>query len=104
MASSTQLIGHVATVSDNEALHSKRDVIKARNARQFQRRLGNPPDAKLKRVLSHGQITQCDILPADIPRATEIYGPNLEALKGRTTTRKAFPFPNLDLSTRVTIY
>ena len=35
MASSTQLIGHVATVSDNEALHSKRDVIKARNARQF---------------------------------------------------------------------
>ena len=84
MASITQLIGHVATVSDNEVLHSKRDVIKARNARQLQRRRGNPPDAKLKRALSHGKITHYDIHLTDITRATEIYGARQPARPSRS--------------------
>ena len=92
----------VTTVKDNEALYPKRDVIKEKAVRQLQQRLANLPDAKLKRALSQGQITHTDILPADVTRATEIYGPSLEALKGRTTTRKAIPFPHTDISTRVT--
>lgn len=102
MALDDHLSGHIATVAENEARHSKRDVTKAKLARQLQRRLGNPPDAKLKRALSLGQITHSDILPIDITRATEIYGPNLESLKGRTTYKKATPFPAPVTPTRVT--
>ena len=87
----------------DEAVYPKRDVIKARAARQLQRRFANPLDAKLKRALSQGQITHSDVFPANATRATEIYGPGLEALKGRTTCRKALPFPRLDISARATI-
>ena len=97
-----QRTGLVTTVKDNEALYPKRDVIKAKAARQLQQRLANPPDAKLKRALPSSSVPHTDILPADVTRATDIYGPSLEALKGRTTTRKAIPFPHTDISTRVT--
>ena len=102
MDPTSPLTGLVTTVKDNEALYPKRDVIKAKAARQLQRRLANPRDAKLKRPLSQGQITHSDVLPADVTRATEIYDPSLEALKGRTTTRKVLPFPRLDILTRAT--
>ena len=97
-----QRTGLVTTVKDNEALYPKRDVIKAKAARQLQQHLANPPDAKLKRALSQGQITHTDVLLADVTRATDIYGPSLEAFRGRATTRKAIPFPRMVISTRVT--
>ena len=97
-----QRTGLVTTVKDNEALYPKRDVIKAKAARQLQQHLANPPDAKLKRALSQCQITHTDVLLADVTRATDIYGPSLKALRGRTTTRKAIPFPRMVISTRVT--
>ena len=43
----------ITTVADNEALHSKRDVTKAREAREFTQRLANPPDQRLTTALSH---------------------------------------------------
>jgi hypothetical protein len=76
-------------VSDNEAQHSKRDVIKAREARNFQQRLANPPDHRLATALSHGCIIAPHILPADVSCSDTIYGPNPRALQGRTTTTGA---------------
>lgn len=84
---------HITTTKENEARFSKREVALAQQARELQRRLCNPPDNKLIEAINHGVITNPGILPADIKRATTIYGPSLEALKGRTTTKKADPFP-----------
>ena len=91
----------VATVAENEAQYSKREVSQARDARQLQRRLANPPDAKLIKALSTGTIQNTRVTPADVTRATEIYGTSIEALKGRTTATRALPFPR-ETSTRTT--
>jgi hypothetical protein len=91
-ASPTHLPILITTVSDNEAQHSKRDVIKAREAWNFQQRLANPPDHRLTKALSHGCIIAPHILPADVSCADTIYGPNPRALQGRTTTTGATAF------------
>ena len=91
----------VTTVADNEALYSRREVIRAREARQLQRRMANPPDAKLIKALASGTIQNTTVTPSDVTRATAIYGPSIEAIKGRTTTTHALPFPQED-SPRVT--
>lgn len=83
----------VTTVADNESNYSKREVAQAREARQLQRRLANPPDSKLIKAISTGTIQHSSVTPADVARATAIYGPSIEALKGRTTTSPALPFP-----------
>jgi hypothetical protein len=91
----------ITTVADNEAQLSRREVELAREARQLQRRLANPPDAKLIKALSNGTIQNTTVVPADVIRATIIYGPSIEAIKGRTTTVRALPFPPED-SSRIT--
>ena len=83
----------VTTVTDNESKYSKREVAQAREARQLQKRMANPPDAKLIKALNTGTIQNTTVTPTDVARATDIYGPSIEALKGRTTTRPALPFP-----------
>ena len=83
----------VTTVTDNESKRSKREVAQAREARQLQRRLANSPDAELIKALNTGTIQNAIVTPADVARATAIYGPSIEAIKGRTTTRPALPFP-----------
>lgn len=91
----------VTTVAENEAKYSRREVNQARDARQLQRRLANPPDAKLIKALTTGTIQNTTVTPADVTRATDIYGPSIEALKGRTTTARALPFPQ-ETPTRIT--
>ena len=91
----------VTTVSDNESHYSIRDVKRARSARDLQRRLGNPTDTVLGKLLSNGYIIDPTVLPGDVLRATAIYGPNVEGLKGRTTKKKAVPIPTATLSRRM---
>ena len=83
----------INTVDENKALHSKREVASATEARQLQERLANPPDNKMGQALANGNIVHARVLPADITRAQAIYGPNTNALQGRTVARTADPFP-----------
>ena len=45
------------------------------------------------KALSQGFIISEDVVPPDITRAYNIYGPNAEELKGSKTKRKATPIP-----------
>ena len=92
----------IATVQDNEALHSKREVTQATAARELQERLAHPPDARLAQALSYGNIIYSKVSPADIIRAHSIYGPNTSGLKGRTVHRTAEAFPSPQESLRDT--
>jgi hypothetical protein len=76
-------------------------VNQARDARQLQRRLANPPDAELIKALTTGTIQNTTVTPADVACATDIYGSSIEALKGRTTATRALPFPE-ETMTRTT--
>jgi hypothetical protein len=83
----------VTTVADNEALYWRREVTLAREACQLQRRMANPPDAKLIKAIASGTLQNTTVTPSDVTRATAIYGPSIEAIKGRTTATRALPFP-----------
>ena len=83
----------ISTVQDNERTYSKREVSQAKAARSLQERMANPPDKKLAKAIAQGNITYSDVSGADIARATTIYGPNPNALQGRTVTRISEPFP-----------
>jgi hypothetical protein len=88
----------ITTVADNEARHSKREVNQAGGGRRLQRQLANPPDAKLIKTLTTGTIQNSAVTPADVARATDIYGPSIEALRGRTTATRAIPLPEKTLT------
>jgi len=92
----------ITTVTSNEQRFSKREVAQAQAARKLQQRLAFPPDSKLIRALHRGTFLDTGVLPSDVTRATDIYGPCVEALKGRTTTRKAPSFPIETLTDRAT--
>ena len=47
----------------------------------------------MAQALAHGNIISSSVLPADITRAHTIYGPNPNALQGRTTTAHPLQFP-----------
>ena len=83
----------ISTVNNNESKFTKREVLQTQAARALQKRMGYPPDVKLIRALQLGTIQNSNVLPADINRAMQIYGPSIPALRGRTTTQKSLPFP-----------
>ena len=53
----------VTTVTENERQYTIREVKQAKAAKDLQRRLGNPTDISLFKVLSHGDIVSKDVLP-----------------------------------------
>ena len=92
----------IATVKDNKARYTNAENNRADAARDFRTCLAYPPDNKLIRALSFGNIKDPPVSPADVRRATAIFGPSIEALKGRTTKAKAQPFPLQEPNDRVT--
>jgi len=84
------------TVSENERKYTKREVERAKHARDLYDKLGYPSTAALVKMVSSGGILNCDITAKDIMRAVDIYGPPLANLKGKTTSHKA-PTINMDV-------
>jgi hypothetical protein len=91
------------TTDANEAKFTKREVQRSGDARRLQASLGFPPDQKFISALRAETFLNCDILPEDVARATEIWGANTASLKGRTTRLRPMPPPQLPNTTRVTL-
>ena len=76
-----------------ESQYTKREITKAWTARDFQRRLASPPDTRMIRALNEGTIPNTTVTAEHVRRATSIYEPALESIKGRTTRKKGIPIP-----------
>lgn len=79
----------VETVAENEMLYTKRQVQDAKSAKTMMQRLGYPSVSDLSKMISNGSILDCPVTLADLKRATEIYGPDLASLKGKTVSKKS---------------
>ena len=79
----------LSTVADQKRLFSRREIEAADEARALYRKIGRPGEDNFLRLLANNHIQNCPVTPADAKRATIIYGPDIAALKGKTTRSSA---------------
>ena len=85
------------TVHDLENLYTPRQVQSAKNVRELQRRLAYPPQQRFEHIIKSGYILNCPYTVDDVRRAYHIYGPIVEALKGKTTRARPAIVPSYAL-------
>ena len=79
---------NLTTVQENEQRFSKREVNNAKSVKEFVDRMGYPSINELIRMFKSGAINNLPFSLEDINRAYEIYGPDVPAIKGKTTVHK----------------
>jgi len=67
---------------------SKREVAGAENARELMRQIGYPSSRDLMDLIKSGGIINSNVTAQDVYRASQIFGPDLATLKGKTVTAK----------------
>jgi hypothetical protein len=75
-------------VKDNIANYTKREVERAKLAREYQRKLGYSA-GQLVKLLNSGKIRNAEVTPHDVVRSINIWGKDLGQLKGKTTAKKS---------------
>ena len=81
----------VQTVRENYQSYTKREVLRAKEARHAQAMIGNPSKENFKGMVSSNMINDCSITPSDIANAKEIFGPALASVRGKTVCRTPAP-------------
>jgi hypothetical protein len=74
----------VVTVEDKQRKYTPRQIANADKARALYRMLGRPSEYVFKHMISNGLIKNTDIITANITHVTDIYGPDVGSLKGKT--------------------
>jgi hypothetical protein len=77
----------ISTVPTNEARYSKREITRARRARELMEILYHPSDETMIRTLTHGTLLNCDVTPEDVRLAAKIYGRSTPFIMGRWKDR-----------------
>jgi hypothetical protein len=77
----------VSTVKENLEGFTKREVDDAMLARKLYHTSGCPTVDNLRMMIRMNQIENCPVTITDVTNATKIWGPDLGALKGKTTRR-----------------
>ena len=77
----------VNTVDGNILPYTKRQLEAADKARQLYASLAYPSEADFKWILRSNQIKDCPVTIRDAEIAFKVWGPNIAALKGKTTCR-----------------
>jgi hypothetical protein len=78
---------YVATVSENMYKYTKREVDRAEEANKLLETLCYPSANTLAEMVKN-HMDNSPVTTQDIHRANDIWGPNVAALKGKTTQRK----------------
>jgi hypothetical protein len=81
----------VETVRANYEGYTKKDVIKAKEARRVQAMMGNPSKKDYKGVMSNHLILNCLVTHTNIANAPTIFGPDLPSVQGKTVRRTPTP-------------
>ena len=82
--------GHVFTVNmvkDNKKNFTNNDYLRAVRARELQVKVGRPSDKDLIKILKASSLLICPVTPRDVLIANKLFGPDVGALKGKTTRR-----------------
>jgi len=75
----------VSTVTNNKAQFPRCEIEGADKARALSRKIGRPSQQQFEPILAKNLIRNCPVTVDDAKRALLIYGPNVAALKGKTT-------------------
>ena len=70
------------TVRENFEGYTKKQVGKAILARKVQAMVEHPPDKKFKQMVSHGNLSNCNVTVEDVTTACALFGHNISRLKG----------------------
>ena len=77
----------VQTVRGNMEGYTKREVEKAREAREAQAMVGHPTDRDFLGMVRANMITNCPVTEKAVINANRIFGPDLAGVRGRTVRR-----------------
>ena len=86
----------VNTVRDNKKHITNNDYLQAVRARELQVMIGRPSDKDLIKILKTSGLPNCPVTPRDVIIANKVFGPDVGALKGKTTRRSPPPPPIVD--------
>ena len=75
----------INTVEENKGVFTKQQIANEDKARELYASLAYPSNADYKWILKSNQIKDCPVLIEDAKVAMKIWGPNIAALKGKTT-------------------
>ena len=79
------------TVRGNYEGYTKREVVRAKEARQGQALLGNPSEKDYQGMVSSNMKKNCPISTSDVSNARAIFGPDLASVRGKTVRRTPAP-------------
>lgn len=74
----------VETVEENERLYSKAQVDRAKRVKRFSAAMGFPSKSNLLEIIKGGRTEGIDFDHEDVARAHEIYGDDLQAVRGKS--------------------
>ena len=77
----------VNTVKDNRRNFTNNDYLRAIRARELQVTVGRPSDKDFVKILKTSSLPDCPVAPRDVIIANKLFGPDVGALKGKTTRR-----------------
>ena len=77
----------VNTVKVNKKNFTNNDYLRAVRARELQMTVGRPSDKDFIKILKTSSLPNCPVTPRDFVIANKLFGPDVGALKGKTTRR-----------------
>ena len=81
-------IGLVTTVAERESGYSKREVTRAREARQLIENAGHVSQRDALEIVRGGNVQDVHVTADDVMRSFDIYGQSTAYVQGRTTAQK----------------
>ena len=87
----------ISTVEGNKQNYTRREIKRAQDARRLMEIIGRPSERELCRILEARQLKNCETTEQDVMNATDMFGPDVASLKGKTTRQKV---RHVELNTR----
>ena len=81
----------VQTVQGNYEGYTKREVLKAKEARRAQAMMGNPSKKDCKGMVSNNLIANCPVTSSDVSNACAMFGPDLASIQGEMVQHAPAP-------------